>query len=382
MRQVIKYLVFLFIASLPLENIITIPLIGSLTSVIGILVFSLYIVDSLIVRRKTKYPAFFQAYSILLFCIGTSLLYSEIFSNSLSDLLSFIQILIFLQIFYKYCLCSDDLNKLLIVLALSIFFTAISTFIMGSVLDARVSVFSQNQNEIAVFFAVGVQVVLYLMSQTKSSTLKIFLMILIFLLVVALINTGSRTGAIVIGVIFLYYIYSQVKVSFKNIFGLAIFLFIISLSNLSGLIHIENIIRISESKEQIEDGNLTGRGYIWAQAFTYIEKKPFLGYGIGTSEEVLARSFPDFEKKSTHNTFILILFELGIVGLIIFFRLIYTSVKESLKIENKQKRHLVLSLIVTILIFGLTLALFRRKLLFVILVLPFVFNKSQTFVKN
>ena len=80
-------------------------------------------------------------------------------------------------------------------------------------------------------------------------------MILIFLLVVALINTGSRTGAIVIGVIFLYYIYSQVKVSFKNIFGLAIFLFIISLSNLSGLIHIENIIRISESKEQIEDGN-------------------------------------------------------------------------------------------------------------------------------
>jgi O-antigen ligase len=383
MRQLIKYLVFLFIASLPLENIISIPFFGSITSLIGILIFFIYIIDSLKIKKKSNYPLFFKIYSLLLIYVGISLIYSEIFNNSVSDLLTFTQIFIFLTIFYKYCLRSSDLNKLLIILFISIFYTAISTFIMGSVLDySRVSVFSQNQNEIAVFFVVGVQIALYFLSQTKSITLKIFLILLMFLLIITLINTGSRTGAIALGAVFLYYIYSQFKVSLKNFFGLAFVLFIISLPSLSGLIHIENINRISESKEQIEDGNFTGRGYIWAQAFTYIEKKPFFGYGIGTSEEVLARSFPNFQKKSTHNTLIQLLFELGIFGLIIFIKLVYISIKESLKIKNKEKRHLVLSLIVMILIFGLTLALFRRKLLYVILVLPFVVNKIQIFVKN
>ena len=62
MSQLIKYLVFLFIASLPLEKIISLPFLGSLTSLIGILIFFLYIIDSLKIKRKTNYPVFFKIY--------------------------------------------------------------------------------------------------------------------------------------------------------------------------------------------------------------------------------------------------------------------------------------------------------------------------------
>src|SRR5699024_1090176 len=67
----------------------------------------------------------------------------------------------------------------------------------------------------------------------------------------------------------------------------------------------------------------SGRNRLWEVAFKYIRKSPIFGYGLDNGLMSLAGI-----EQSTHNTYIHILLQGGIVGLFIFFMFMYTIWQE------------------------------------------------------
>ncbi len=68
------------------------------------------------------------------------------------------------------------------------------------------------------------------------------------------------------------------------------------------------------------DLTFTGRTYIWAHAFEFIEQRPFLGHGFGAfwrGDDAGVPEMPYFEAPHAHNLVVEILLGQGIVGLLI-----------------------------------------------------------------
>lgn len=93
----------------------------------------------------------------------------------------------------------------------------------------------------------------------------------------------------------------------------------------------------------------SGRSYIWRQSLNTFITKPLLGYGFGMSIEAI-----NIEGGlSTHNVYLKLLVETGVLGLIGFLNIYYELLKESIKSNYLFKKKFVLlslSILITFLV--------------------------------
>lgn len=190
---------------------------------------------------------------------------------------------------------------------------------------------------------INTALVFMLFSKTKS-WLKISISLL-FLSVIILF--GVRLGLIIFGIVFVIYFFMNFRklFSLKNIiitsliFCLSIFLvnsnsytkdkFYDSLSKLG----------INKTSDQVSDigeeyHNISLRTKIWSTSYQLIQEQPILGYGAGMEKEIL---FERNKKKKfdipmfhSHNQFLSVTIQYGIIGLIFFFLILSVLVKNSL----------------------------------------------------
>ena len=142
-------------------------------------------------------------------------------------------------------------------------------------------------------------------------------------LVIATLMTASRGAAVALLIIVLYYILSQgnIKSSIKNMFLIIFILFMV--------IYISNHIFGSNSPIDILMNRFvndtTGgsfRSQLWSNAIEAIGDKPFLGYGLGASPYIVSSG-----NLGSHNTFLTIWLETGILGLVFLLSFYFTCWK-------------------------------------------------------
>ena len=204
-----------------------------------------------------------------------------------------------------------------------------------------------------------------------------FLFILIFILILFLLNSYGRTGLFII--IILLPVFFLIK-SRKNIKSLLFFLFIILLTSITISNPFKNRIKttfnfqkdtrsdlekIEEDAQYMADSLGTdsfrkdinywkkkinedlawknkiinkerptsmGKRYkIWKYYKEKIMEKPLLGKGAGEVQKIININ----KEKAPHNNYILITFELGVIGLILFLHIFYIQIK-SFFVEKKQ----------------------------------------------
>ena len=93
------------------------------------------------------------------------------------------------------------------------------------------------------------------------------------------------------------------------------------------------IQRYTDAPTLVAEGNFSGRGEIWQEGLDNISRRNlfelFFGSGISSFREIVGRA--------SHNGFINILFDLGIIGCIIYFMLVFHLIIPSFK--NSKKWH-------------------------------------------
>jgi O-antigen ligase len=124
--------------------------------------------------------------------------------------------------------------------------------------------------------------------------------------------------------------------------------------------------RISAFSSHDPGSSINWRLTLWEDTLSYASQRPVLGYGAGTSKElILKKRGPDAGSSDAHNDYLRVLLEDGLIGLIGFLILLASLGAELFKIYRDQNRPRLkaLAFICLILFIGFSIIAFGDNIL-------------------
>ena len=369
-----SYAIYLFVFSLNFETMNLFNLgVDYLASKISIIILLAVSILNLIIGKSSG-GGFFKYLSPLLiyFAWLTFISIVNIGADSNFFYFSFFLNIVILFVLINFSLIQPN------ILVRSLFIFAISTFILSllyfsgiattATLEGRPTIFGMNQNHLGIGICVSIFVILSVVFENKLNLGKgrYNLLLMLPLLLVFMINTGSRVAflSLVGGVSFFLYFRRAIS-PFKK--GMIISMSVIALL-LFWQFYLKNSFLAERLSDTVNDGDLANRDLIWLELFDVITSNVYFGIGRTGFASLFGGASP-------HNVIIEILCYTGVVGLFIFlifiFRLIGTAYK-----RNKQNGEL-LPIVLVIPFLGIVLSgqILEQKYIWIIV--AYILSSSQ-----
>ncbi len=378
-------LVFLSTVSSTILSIINLSsgkLLASITLVSLAIFLSIYSKDKITIDLYTK------IFVLLLFAFVLYMLLSLIFSSGTDKsygswkFTQFIVLGVLPSMAFLFCK-SDFKNSLATIERIMINFSMIISiylivnFILNSGLQSlnnqwfeRQSVGDANQIWITRFLGIGLLIIHS--DKFRNKSLKVYGMSVLF--ITAAFLTGSKIILFFILPLTLLYKITQVRKS-KNLIGIITFISLITILFFVVLryVNMDSLLR----RFSLESNTTFDRLDMWRSVLNYYyqNNRLFFGSGLGTVGIALTgfsvRTYP-------HNLFVEILFELGILGLLIFMLLIFLGFTLVINnIDSKKNSWVIYAFILQILYSMTSGDLASNIQLFQFLALLILFNKYK-----
>ncbi|MBL0225452.1 MAG: O-antigen ligase family protein [Geobacteraceae bacterium] len=252
----------------------------------------------------------------------------------------FIQLALMLWLIYQQMDTHDRINRLLFAYVLGAYVSLASLFwgyIRGTSEYSEYGRFSAegfNPNDIALVLSIAIPMSWYLSFQFKNTfsvlICKFFLPIAVF----AIVLTGSRGSFLAMLISLLIVpLYTNTQQS-KKLFSIVSVILVMGflIVNFTPTMSFDRIMSI---KNEVEGGNLTHRSDIWKSGLIIFKNNLMLGVGSGAFPVAIR---PYYGKEIVaHNTFLSVLFELGIVGFVLFILIIRRTISNSFRLELYEK---------------------------------------------
>ena len=370
-----------FAALLPLENVIRLPILGSLGRISGIVLLALAL-PSFFVARKLNLRA--PSPTIMLLGAFTawataSLLWSFDVDRTVAYASTVIQLFLLAGIVWH--LCRTDAERLqvfqaYVVGACGAIVSALWNMVSGNeAVFGRYSATGTDPNDFALMIVLAVPMAWEIASRGRSriAALNFFYLPIA---VVAVIISGSRGGAIALAVALLV-----VPLGFKHLtrrrrrtlyaivsVGIASIPFL--WAQLSTFVS-QNLDRLRSTASDAVSGSLNVRDVIWAVAADIFGDNPVLGVGGGAFVSALESESGMAEL--AHNTLLSVAVELGIVGLCLFSAVLISTVFPLVR-SNSGNAVPSLLLVAILIVGSLALTWEIRKPTWIVLVLASAYN--------
>jgi O-antigen ligase len=176
--------------------------------------------------------------------------------------------------------------------------------------------FFNDPNDLGMFFLMNIPILFYLRSVTKNGLLRLTYLALIVGLVAGIFLTNSRgslVGFLALLLAYFYFRYGKMKTIFFTILFLPITFFIMSK------------FRTIDS----EEGSADGRIQAWYEGIQMFKYRPLFGIGKG--------QFVEAHGLTAHNSYVLVLSELGLIGYTLWFTTICLTLFMLIKIFTLSK---------------------------------------------
>ncbi len=216
---------------------------------------------------------------------------------------------------------------------------------------ARYSIKNYEPDGVGIMIAIAVPMAAYLTTQYKSVIFRMLNSIAIPVCMFAIFLNATRTASIVAMFGITYWLFTHRKASLK-IKAMLLTFFVSSIIGVLAFAPVTSVDRIFSSSKSISSGTLNGRTVIWSASFQQWEKSPIVGAGIGSIEQMLSGSHVEYN--SAHNTYIQILIELGIIGLLLYL-LILLSIGYYLQKTSANDKAFLTSLLLLALVSQITM---------------------------
>lgn len=199
-------------------------------------------------------------------------------------------------------------------------------------------------NETSLQLALGLPMAWYLLLITKSWLLRSLSLIYIPLALYGIFITGSRTGFIAallgfVGVLpWLWrarFVWKLVVLSF----------FIIAVIGVTSLVPEKTLDRLFSSGTELSQGTLSSRSITWSRAWLEINEAPIFGNGLSSFRRVINKYNIDY---TAHNSYISIMVEQGIIGLLFYLAVILAVLLQGLRVPAEQRLLLISLLLIAV----------------------------------
>jgi O-antigen ligase len=211
-------------------------------------------------------------------------------------------------------------NSLTIILVLSSAISLIGYFLMPDIFATRGRVAGVvGQSNLFGMFIVTLSPLLFLTIDPRKKIIKF---ISIAIVMIALIQTGSRgafLGQFIVLVLILYKKRHKINAVKVGVFVILGFLLVLSLPLFQGQ---DVFTRFKKADNEDLSGYSHGRLNAWPLMLKEYSKKPILGYGFNSFSREFSIKYTG-KPFATHNEYIDILFTLGIIGFLLFVLIFY-----------------------------------------------------------
>jgi O-antigen ligase len=336
-RKIALFTTLVLVFTIPWETAITINSLGTLTRLIGFGAAGIWVASVLISGKFRKFIAYHIAVLLFMLINVASLFWTVSFDLTIERIKTYIQLAILSWILWDLFTTPESLRWAMQVFIFGGYLTITSqllNFLSGQIISTyeqgRFTGAGQNAGEFALILSLSLPLAWHLAITQKpgagANILKMVNFAFIPLALLATILTASRTS-LVTNIPGLLYIAGTMR-KIKPVYRVLVFIVIITASLVIWqYIPQATVARLSTIGDSIAGSDLGGRVKLWKESFAIFLNYPILGIGAN------ALSSPGQLGAFAHNTFLSILTELGIFGLLSFLIVvtivIYHTIKQS-----------------------------------------------------
>jgi O-antigen ligase len=380
-----SFLLFiLFIVSIPSEGLFDIPGLGSMMKVMGVLFFCSVVILFFLGDVYPRPVVFHLLFVLVLLWMIFSSLWSLEPDLARRDVIKGIQSMFIVFLMWFIITNKSRLLTTYLGFVVGAFFLClmvIRSFIEGLAAGGvtRVGAVDRNavefatviadENEIAIIIAVALVLSVYVYRESSSKLVKMFTLFFVLPAIVTVLMTGSRTGLVVLSLPLIYLMYTLkdssvfAKLLFSLILVAAVTLIILFIPD-------GTLQRLATTTDSVTTGDMNERTVIWKIGLNEWKEHPAVGIGLDSFLRVADRHHNDH---IAHNTYVSLLVEQGLVGIILYLSLIvslfYYIVRirrmETDGVVNNNAVYFLFAVMFVILISQITLNLQNRLSLWV-----------------
>jgi O-antigen ligase len=330
------WLLCLFVFSVPLENSIVIPGIGTIGRIIGLIAFVAGIV-AVVESGKFRTPIL-PHLMMVLFVVWVSLSFFWTIGpdETTDEIISYVQLIAMVLLIWAEAPKAEQQQRLMRAYILGAGVLAVATILQNqsSAVGVRQGAFNMNPNDIGLRIVLAVPMALYLAVVDKRPIWPWVYRGVVGAASVAVFYTASRGGFVALIAAFLMIPLTLRSWTSKQKLATVVLVVIGALVAIR-MVPQRAWTRLGETQSEITEGTMDARTVIWHAGLEVYYEHPFLGIGAG--------AFPVAVQQKTatawapHNTFLSVLVELGAIGFGIFAVMLFTLVTAATRMQNLER---------------------------------------------
>ena len=327
-----RALFILFAGSIPAEYSLVLPVLGSVTRLLGGLLLLACVVDVISRATLRRPPATFLLLTAFVLWSLASITWSFEPRLSVGRSVTYLQLLVMAWVTWEYVRTEDDLVATLQAYVIGALFVAAVTvweFQSASMAmslvttDVRVAAFGANPNELALAMVTAVPIALYLLRRGGGGWRAVVNLAYILTGTLAVILTASRAGAIALAVAGLGMLV-MVRDARPNVKVMLVCGLVGIAAVFVSLVPDYTLERIASIGAKLQRMDFNNRSLNWQAGLQMFAERPFRGVGAGAFEGATAHLIE--VPRSSHSTWIGVLVETGVVGAALWFTAISAAI--------------------------------------------------------
>lgn len=340
MDSVLHTALWIFVFAIPLENVVHVPGLGSVSRGLGVLTFVASVLR-MVMHGRVRRPGAFA------FCIALFLLWSTITAfwtfepaDTLVRVKTYAQLAIMAWVFWEFAETPEQHASMLRAYVLGASCVAASTiwsYASGArVIDERYTTAGFNANDLGTELTLAIPMAWYLGLTARTVLRRWIYWLYLPFGMLAVVLTASR-GAIIAAVVALTVVpltSTAVRLRTKVLLAAFVVACAVTLAEVAPDASWE---RLATTRSEVHSGDLDHRGTIWKAGLNIFMDHPVVGVGAGAfsqaAAEQLGRPF------AAHSAFVAVLVEQGAVGLMLFLTLFLVAFRPWAGFERLDARY-------------------------------------------
>ncbi|MER3555717.1 MAG: hypothetical protein C4331_15630 [Meiothermus sp.] len=320
MDRLAYYLLWLYVFTIPWENIITIPGLGTLSRLVGIAAVGVGVLHVLLSGRLQLHRVHVPAILFVLFSLA-SLIWTISAEDTQERNFQYILLLLFVLLMFNVVETPGQLRGILVAYVLGCLVGVGDTFrnfVSGSeAAYERYAADGFDPNDLSFVLALGIPLAWYLaLTKERSRLVWVYRLYPVFALMVIFL-AAARAGLLgaAVGLVFVFVTLPRASTRLKV---MATVLSLVALWLIPVLVPPENFSRLGTIVEELSSGTLNDRTNIWQAGFQTFNDHLLLGTGSGTFGTSMEDQQMFREWMAPHNLFVSLSTELGLIGVGLF----------------------------------------------------------------
>ena len=308
---------WIFIFSVPWENVITISGLGAISRLTGAVALGLALLVAIVSGRFRRWQAFHIAALLFVIWAGLSVVIFGM-PQVPKKFWTYIQLFVVVWMMWELAPTRQRQIGLLAAYVLGAYVSAFGTIMVfrHNASARRFALEGFDANDLASILALAIPMAWYLGTTYKQPLTRWLYRAYLPVGIVAIGLTGSRGGMVDTVIALLVVPFTMTRLTPGRLVGA---LTVLMLSGALAVTYIPDTVvkRLATTSSDVEEGKLGGRFKIWVAGAHAFSQRPLMGYGTSGFKTAIKPYLPTMPQVA-HNSYLSVLVENGIIGFMMF----------------------------------------------------------------